>query len=124
MGIRVDLVDKEIYQVNPNFQKANLMGLAPGAKEEEWTAKQLEELKQQLLSEKDKFVLSDKDTVPTFDQTEKEIELSLAKHALLLKKQMEDEKRLRAVSGGELGTDSAPLVYTGAPQCDTKQAVA
>lgn len=65
-------------------------------------------------------MLSDKDSVPTFDATEKEVELSLAKHALLLKKQMEDEKRLRAASGGELWSDAAPLVYTGAAPAETK----
>ena len=97
--------------------------MPPSAKEDELTAKQLEELKQSLLSEKDKFVLSDKDSVPTFDTTDKEVELSLAKHALLLKQQMEEEKRLRAVSGGDLWSDSVPLVYTGAAQGETKQAV-
>jgi hypothetical protein len=43
MGVRVDLVDKEQYQVNPNLQKASLLGVA--SKEEELTAKQLEDLK-------------------------------------------------------------------------------
>lgn len=38
MGVRVDLVDKEIYQVNPNYQKACLLGsLQSGGKDEEWT---------------------------------------------------------------------------------------
>jgi len=41
------------------------------------------------MDEKDKFILSEKDSVPIFDSTEKEIEQSLAKHALLLKKQLE-----------------------------------
>jgi hypothetical protein len=40
----------------------------------------------------------------------------------LLKKQIEEEKRLRAVSGAELGLDSASMVYTGASEADTKQA--
>jgi uncharacterized protein YvpB len=87
MGVRVDLVDKEIYQVTPNLQKASLLG--PGIKDEELTGKQLEDLKSSLLNERDRFILSDKDSVPMFDNTNKEIEQSLAKHALLLKKQME-----------------------------------
>ena len=75
MGIRVDLIDKEVYQVNPNFQKACLLGHASAnAKEEEWTQKQIEDLKLSLLNERDKFVLSDKDSVPIFDTTDKEIE--------------------------------------------------
>jgi hypothetical protein len=41
MGIRVDLVDKEVYQVNPNLQKSFLNG----AKEDELSAKQIEDLR-------------------------------------------------------------------------------
>jgi hypothetical protein len=74
MGVRVDLVDREVYQVNPNLQKACLLGLSNTTKEEEISQKQLEELKQSLLGEKEKFILSEKDTVPIFDQSEKEIE--------------------------------------------------
>ena len=71
MGIRVDLVDKEVYQVNPNLQKTFLSN---SGKDEELTAKQIEDLRNSLLNERDKFILSDKDSVPTFDTTEKEIE--------------------------------------------------
>ena len=66
--------------------------------------------------------MSEKDSVPIFDTTDKEIELSLAKHALLLKKQLEQEKRLRTVSTDKAVIDSANLVFTGAPASDTKEA--
>lgn len=59
MGLRIDLVDKELYQVNPNLMKAGLLGLP--AKDEELTAKQIEDLKQSLLNERDRFILSEKD---------------------------------------------------------------
>jgi hypothetical protein len=89
MGVRVNLVDREIFQVNPSMQKAYLTGTSASTTDDSVSLKQLEELKQSLLNEKDKFILSDKETLPTFDKTEKEIEQSLAKHAILLKQQME-----------------------------------
>lgn len=75
------------------------------------------------MDEKDKFILSEKDSVPIFDSTEKEIEQSLAKHALLLKKQLEQERRLKAINAGELEGEPFQLIYTGAPQSDTNAAI-
>lgn len=67
MGVRVDLVDKEVYQINPNIQKA-----ANGKVGEE--DKVLEDLKAKLLTGRDKFLLSEKDTVPTFNLRKKSVD--------------------------------------------------
>lgn len=62
--------------------------------------------------------------MPTFDSTDKEIEQSLAKHALLLKKQMEQEQRTRAVSGGDIESWSLQPIFTGTTGEDsTREAI-
>jgi hypothetical protein len=72
MGMRIDLVDKEKYQVNARQQKAMLLGSNsnPTVKtksEEEVTEKMLDELRAKLLSSRDKFILSNNDTLPEFE---------------------------------------------------------
>jgi len=48
-----------------------------------------------------------------FDTADKEIEQSLAKHALLLKKQMEQETRGRTVSAGDTESGLLQPIFTG-----------
>ena len=70
MGMRVDLVDKEKYQVNPALQKQMLLGSSASSQvknEQEVTEKILEDLKRKVLSSRDKFILSNKDTLPDFE---------------------------------------------------------
>ena len=81
MGMRIDLVDKEKYQVNPRQQRALLIG--PGAannpavkskvelQDVVYTEKMLDDLRQKLLSSRDRFILSNKDTLPDFDPQKK-----------------------------------------------------
>ena len=85
MGVRVDLVDRDIYAVNPSYQKAAL--LASGQQNitnDEVNQKLVEELRQTLLTEKDKFLLSDRDSVPQFTSSVNKTE-GMAQHAKLLK---------------------------------------
>ena len=70
MGMRIDLVDKEKYQVSTVLQKELLLGSSSTAQvknETEVTEKMLDELKRKLLSSRDKFILSTKDTLPDFE---------------------------------------------------------
>ena len=71
MGMRIDLVDKEKYQVQARQQRAMLLGGAAAAVktkgEDEVTEKMLEDLKEKLLSSRDKFILSSKDTLPELE---------------------------------------------------------
>lgn len=62
MGMRIDLVDKDIYTANP--VKGKLMSGSDDRVNEETTNKMLEDLKQRLISVRDKFILSDKETLP------------------------------------------------------------
>ena len=59
MGMRVELVDTQVYSADPSQRKP---GTAKSG--EEMTTKVLEDLKSQLLSQRDKFLLSDKDELP------------------------------------------------------------
>ena len=59
MGMRVELVDTEVYQADPNQRRS-----ANSKASEEMTTKVLEDLKTQLLSQRDKFLLSEKDELP------------------------------------------------------------
>eukprot|EP00353_Schmidingerella_taraikaensis_P008340 CAMPEP_0185568344 /NCGR_PEP_ID=MMETSP0434-20130131/1327_1 /TAXON_ID=626734 ORGANISM="Favella taraikaensis, Strain Fe Narragansett Bay" /NCGR_SAMPLE_ID=MMETSP0434 /ASSEMBLY_ACC=CAM_ASM_000379 /LENGTH=76 /DNA_ID=CAMNT_0028182831 /DNA_START=517 /DNA_END=747 /DNA_ORIENTATION=- len=75
MGMRIDLVDKEKYQVQPRQQRAMLLGEKQGAagavktkaEEEAVTEKMLGDLRQKLLSSRDQFILSNKDTLPELE---------------------------------------------------------
>ena len=75
MGIRVDLVDKEVYSLNPaNSRLNNLASTKKQAAEgkygsktnegDEVTDKMLNELKERLVSVRDKFLLSEKEVLP------------------------------------------------------------
>ena len=75
MGMRVDLVDKEKYQVNSKQQRSMLLGTSSSSSamkgniksEQEFTEKMLEDLRVKLLSSRDRFILSSKDTLPELD---------------------------------------------------------
>ena len=63
MGVRVDLIDRDVYQINPNA--IELKNEAKLGSKDEMTSKVLEDLKAKLLTGRERFLLSDKDDVPT-----------------------------------------------------------
>ena len=69
MGVRVDLVERRVYQFNPNEKE--LRNDAKIAFKEEITLKALDELKAKLLTARERFLLSDKDDVPSFNPKKK-----------------------------------------------------
>ena len=54
MGMRIDLTDKEKYQVKPKNPEDD----------EAMTEQMLQDLKQKLLAARDKYILSSQDTLP------------------------------------------------------------
>lgn len=78
MGMRINLVDREIYAINPT----NAHSQKPVA---EGNIKLAEELRRTCLSERDRFLLSDKDTLPSFNTSGQLVSQSVAEHALLMK---------------------------------------
>ena len=79
MGMRVDLVDKDKYQVNPHQQPKLLLGDSTATHEEDITDEQLESLKRKLLSSRDKFLLSNQETLPELEPQKKPSQPELLK---------------------------------------------
>jgi hypothetical protein len=68
LGMRIDLVNKEIYSVNPQKRRCQALASDNGNNNnpaaQEMNEKQLQDLKNQLQTVRDKFILSDKQAVP------------------------------------------------------------
>lgn len=60
MGVRIDLIDREVYAIKPQH------AFIPATSNEE-NLRLAEALKTKLFSERDKFLLSDQDTLPIFN---------------------------------------------------------
>ena len=106
MGMRIDLVDKEKYQVNPQQQRQMLLGeQAPVKNEEDVTEKMLEGLKAKLLSTRDRFILSSKDTLPELETHKKPVPLQ--KSLSMLSDATNKEKEPAA------GGTKVPVIMTG-----------
>ena len=107
MGIRIDLVDKEQYQLNPKpFQNIPQTNDQDASKQdEEQTDKLLEDLKQKLINVRDKFLLSDKQNLPEHLFFEK------PKPTESIKKESSRPKLMKRESS--MSVKQEPLVYTG-----------
>ena len=66
MGVRVDLVDRSVYFVDPNQNE--IKNDAKPANTEQMTEKVLNDLKRRLLNGIDRWLLSDIDELPELSQ--------------------------------------------------------
>lgn len=110
MGMRVDLVDKEKYQLHPTASLAAQVGIEAKAKADpQFTEKMLDELKAKLLSSRDRFVLSNKDTLPEF---EPKAEAAPAKEILMMRQQSSMSEVAAREHAAKRLTDEA-VVFSG-----------
>ena len=71
MGVRVDLVDRSVYFVDPNSNE--IKNDAKPANKEEVTEQVLKDLRHRLLNGIDRWLLSDIDVLPELTTTKKKV---------------------------------------------------